>query len=1117
MEILSVAQGNGMAWRKWIVRGLVLVATCFLIAGALFFRYWTDPELVRQKVVEKLSTDFRNVRVSLDSAHLRLFGGISLSELRLSRRDDLANRDFAYIPSAVISHDKEQLLSGSLAIRKIELRKPYVRIVRDQEGRWNLSGLMASGGSAGRLPATVIREGTIVFLDQWVDSTSAPTEIRNVHLTALNDPIHRVTFEGRGECPVIGPVHLSGHYDRQTGAMNLRVEARKIPIGLPLLQRMARYLPTITESFKDLKGMGNIALTLERNPGSAEPWTYQVDATLSEAQWSHRCLPWPLRDLKLTVNCANGIVSNATLSASGGDARLQASLQDLNVNQCIAGAWWYAAQHVEVKAKHLHIDEAFYHRLPKAIQDYMESYQEDYTPTGKISATFVCERLSQGKWRRHWAFQAENVETTYRYFPYPVTDVTGTMEVVQIGAPPGLSSLTGDISPASPSPFRPMDEQRTIISFDLKGRASGAPISMSGLMQGSPEDYGIDIKISGKDLPINRALMQALSDQYREVAQWFEPTGLLDFKLALRRDRGEKSTRQHCALTMHQGTVRYRELPLLLTNVSGTLILHPDHWELANVVGHHNGGQIMVSGRSHPDPITTTIRRTTHFSVEPGQSDAQKLEWEKEARKAEQRKERISLRIEGREIPLDKELETAISTGRETLGQAWRTFAIEGRMNFVAAINDLPDKPRDMDITVTVGGCRMKPSFFPYPLEDVSGTVRYVNNTLQLYNVRGKHPYLTEKNKKGTAELSVDRGVVLLKEKGGYWAELKDLRARSLVLDPAFLAALPQALRDAATNLKLKEPIQSATHMIIDQSPDSTIQPAVWWSTMIQLHKANLNTGVDLKKVDGKVGCTGLYKDGRLHDLLGRLSLKQAYVYNQPLRSTTGRFAVWKKTPDVLRIWDLHSDLFGGTVGGQVRVELGSIFRYELILKAVQVRLEQFGQHNLGKDADLSGLVTAGLYLKGKGTDLSGLSGNGTVSVPDGKMYRLPLLLDLLKWLGLRLPDRTAFEQAYIRFAIEGSKVRIEDLDLYGNAISVRGKGTMQLDGTDLNLDLHADWGRLLQLLPRGLDNITREISNQLLKITVRGKLSEVKFGKQLVPVVTDPLRNLWQGLRERR
>src|SRR5206468_2029289 len=133
--------------------------------------------------------------------------------------------------------------------------------------------------------------------------------------------------------------------------------------------------------------------------------------------------------------------------------------------------------------------------------------------------------------------------------------------------------------------------------------------------------------------------------------------------------------------------------------------------------------------------------------------------------------------------------------------------------------------------------------------------------------------------------------------------------------------------------------------------------------------------------------------------------------------------------------------------------------------------------------------------------------------VPSGKMYRLPLLLDLLKWLGLRLPDRTAFEQAHVQFKIDGPRLQISELDLFGNAISVRGSGSMNMDGSDVKLDLNADWGRLSQLLPSGINDLSRELSNQLLRVKVRGRVGALKFEQELVPLVTDPLKKLWRGL----
>jgi hypothetical protein len=173
----------------------------------------------------------------------------------------------------------------------------------------------------------------------------------------------------------------------------------------------------------------------------------------------------------------------------------------------------------------------------------------------------------------------------------------------------------------------------------------------------------------------------------------------------------------------------------------------------------------------------------------------------------------------------------------------------------------------------------------------------------------------------------------------------------------------------------------------------------------------------------------------------------------------------------------------------------------------LQFQLEQFGRQNLGPDPQLEGAASAALHLWGEGTDLSGLKGDGRLDVPHGKMYRLPLLLDLLKAFGLRVPDRTAFEEAHVRFKIEGPQVRIDKLDLIGNAISLRGQGTLNLDGSNVNLDFNADWSRFPQMLPEGISAIPRAISDQVLKIKMRGKIGKPRFEKELMPAVVEPIK----------
>ncbi len=88
--------------------------------------------------------------------------------------------------------------------------------------------------------------------------------------------------------------------------------------------------------------------------------------------------------------------------------------------------------------------------------------------------------------------------------------------------------------------------------------------------------------------------------------------------------------------------------------------------------------------------------------------------------------------------------------------------------------------------------------------------------------------------------------------------------------------------------------------------------------------------------------------------------------------------------------------------------------------------------------------------------------------------------------------------------------MRVEQLDLFGNAISLRGQGTVDLDGKNLELDFTATPGRVSQVLPTGIDAIPQMISQQFLKIKMRGKLGkdgDFRFDKELVPAVVEPLR----------
>ena len=92
----------------------------------------------------------------------------------------------------------------------------------------------------------------------------------------------------------------------------------------------------------------------------------------------------------------------------------------------------------------------------------------------------------------------------------------------------------------------------------------------------------------------------------------------------------------------------------------------------------------------------------------------------------------------------------------------------------------------------------------------------------------------------------------------------------------------------------------------------------------------------------------------------------------------------------------------------------------------------------------------------------------------------------------------------------------VNQLSLIGNAISLNGQGTVNLNGTDLNLDFYSVMGRLLLWMPSGLDKIPGLISKQLLKIKVRGTFTSPHITKEPVPAVVEPVKAVFQFMNGR-
>lgn len=1063
-----------MAWRKWLVRGLSFSALGAILLGIALYQVWTNPAATRALVLGKLTERFRGANVRLEGAQMRLLGGIAVHELRMSRRESL-DPDFLCVPSAVIYHDKEQLLHGILAIRKIELFRPTLRLVRERDGSLNLAGVCEKPDLNERVPTLVIKEGTVLVEDRAAEGVTV-VEMKDVNLTVINDPLPTLVLDGGGQVDVAGPLRVHARVQRADGESAATVEAPAIPVGPDLVQRLRATAPEVADHLRQLRGQGKVQAQLAYYPGSPYPLAYDLTAQLSGGEFGHARLPLPLDHVEAWLRLVNGKVPEARLTARSGPARLEASLKDLTLPTHPPDSLDELARELDAKAEHVPVSPELFKPLP----DKLQEFNTLYSPTGPLTVSYHFRREGSTGWRKRLVLQPEGMAGMFHLFRYPAERVTGSV----------VTELTSDHG-----------HETTV---DLKGYAADQPILLKGTVGGEKKTGPIDLKLVAQNVPLDERVLAALPEKSQQLARQFHPSGRGDVRALIQRAAGQERMTNRYTAVFHDCSVKYSLFPLPLEGVGGVLDIQPDHWECRDFRGTYNGARISVEGFSyHPPPASPAPSATGVQAVgAPAEPP-----------------ERIRLTIRGEGVGLDKGFEQAIDKAevpcRPELQKAWNILRPGGQLSFAAEVDECPAQPQDIDVAVNLRGCGMRPRFFDYALAGVSARVRYVNND------RVKHGiYLSDfQAGHGSSGIAVKRGVVLLEGLNGLYTQLIGVRATGLEADDDLLHALPPALRKGLEALKVRGPFDLTTSpdrpgLVVDTTKDPGNQPMIWWDGTVAFQDAAFQAGVGVTGVTGQLSSVGRYNGQQLDTVVGHVLLDRATVVGQPVQNVNARLEVLPREPEVLRVMDLKADLFGGTVGGSARVAFGPLVRYEVDLRALQVQLQQFGAHN--KIGELQGPVTAALYLEGSGGDLSALKGNGRLDVPAGKLLRLPPLLDLLKYFGLRQPDRTAFEQARMVFAVEGPRLKVQQLELTGNAVSLYGQGTLGLQGNDLNLDFTATPGRLTQMLPSVIDDVPRAISGQLLKVKMRGDLAKPRYEPEPVPAMTTSLRKVLGGTPEK-
>ena len=74
------------AFRTWSIRLLILTVLAGIGYGIWWMQSYVSPDAVRTALLSTFSEQFPDAEVHVSSAHIRVFGGISIRDLTLTKR-----------------------------------------------------------------------------------------------------------------------------------------------------------------------------------------------------------------------------------------------------------------------------------------------------------------------------------------------------------------------------------------------------------------------------------------------------------------------------------------------------------------------------------------------------------------------------------------------------------------------------------------------------------------------------------------------------------------------------------------------------------------------------------------------------------------------------------------------------------------------------------------------------------------------------------------------------------------------------------------------------------------------------------------------------------------------
>lgn len=1033
---------------KWTLGLAVVVA----IALAFYFYHRLDDE-VRIAVEARLGRCYPQLRVAVREAQLVHGEGIRVRGLSIVEPNrNGPEEELAFIDELFIhcGTDPRDLAQGKLTNARFTVRKPIVRATRRVDGTWTIAKLLPLPKFGDEPPTGTIEGGIVEITDRL-----RPMPAK---LTATDINVRWTSLEPDAAASNRRPIRFEGtlggaHVGKVT------IDARFDPGGAAWSIDGAvdklNLSPDLAAALPEPLAAGAAKVGPLRAKADAQfHFAYRAGADPSQP---------PTFDYRIDGALSEGRIEDQRLPYPVTDlaGKFAFNPTGLSIRDVTAR---HGAAIVNIEVDRTGLADGCPLRLKASTKrlvldlkmlelmpDQFRTQWHNFLPAGEVDLDAVLT-FDGTTWRPEMTINCVNVSFTYHKFPYRLEQGRGKVDVRD-------GKLTFDLTALSNS-----EEVKLVGDFVLDG----------------PRTHGW-AEIRGEALRIDERFLRAMPEASQNLARSFHPQGRFNLAMRLWKDApGDGPMHRHAIVAFRDGVVKYDKFPYPLRDVTGTIEVIDDRWVFHDDLKATNDtGRITMRGELTPHPA--------------GGGE-------------------LALTFTGRNVPIDDELRDALNPGAQRL---FNDMKPRGVLNLDSEVRyQLADKKLDLWVRAVPieGTASIEPTYFPYRMEKLEGTLTYHAGRLTFEQLRGEH---------GRTQTSVS-GECVIDAQGGWRLQFERMFVDRLSVDRDLLAALPEALRRALVALEpagtfnLRGTLTMAGGAAQGQPLESQ------WDVTLDCQNAAINTGVALRSIHGSIALQGRSSAGNFEST-GEIKLDSVNYGDYQFTEVLG--PLWIDNQQVLLgYWadkrrsitperHVTGKLYGGSTVADGWVVLGDEPEYAFLASLSRGNLAQVASEHMPGSGRLTGEIFASLDLRGKGKSRNNLLGRGSVQLRNADIYQLPAMVSLLKVVSLRPPTDTAFTQSDINFVLQGDHVYLQRIDLSGDAVSLQGRGELNVADQRMSLVFRTVVGSDASRLP-AVKQLLGGASQQIMLIHVDGTLANPQIHREAFPGVNQVLEQLQAELQ---